>query len=242
MAFVSLYRMGDVLALNLSKPMILGLGYTLTEIGCADGVGRAGGQHARRRAGRLAWRRGGGWPGRWRSARCSPRSAISASSGSRTSRVDQTLLYLATAADQFGNGMAGAVFVVYLSMLVNPRFPGAQYAFLSGFAFLLPRLLSRGGRYDGQQLDAAGYRASTCSSCRPGALSLAAIAVPAARRAQPQPRPDDRSMIDEAFAPAAAAVASGRIPGATLGVVDGGRAALGHASPAWPRWCPSPSR
>ena len=28
MAFVSIYRMGDVLALNLSKPMILGLGYS----------------------------------------------------------------------------------------------------------------------------------------------------------------------------------------------------------------------
>jgi len=27
-------------------------------------------------------------------------------------------------------------------MLVNPRYPGAQYAFLSGFAFLLPRLVA----------------------------------------------------------------------------------------------------
>ena len=33
------------------------------------------------------------------------------------------------------NGMACAVFVIYLSMLVNPRWPGAQYALLSGFAF-----------------------------------------------------------------------------------------------------------
>ena len=29
-----------------------------------------------------------------------------------------------------------------LSMLVNPRYPGAQYAFLYGFAFLLPRWLA----------------------------------------------------------------------------------------------------
>ena len=36
MAFVSVYRMGDVLALNLSKPMIRELGYSLTEIGLAD--------------------------------------------------------------------------------------------------------------------------------------------------------------------------------------------------------------
>jgi PAT family beta-lactamase induction signal transducer AmpG len=36
MAFVSVYRMGDVLALNLSKPMIKELGYSLTQIGRAD--------------------------------------------------------------------------------------------------------------------------------------------------------------------------------------------------------------
>jgi len=36
MAFVSVYRMGDVLALNLSKPMIRNLGYSLTQIGLAD--------------------------------------------------------------------------------------------------------------------------------------------------------------------------------------------------------------
>lgn len=62
MAFVSIYRMGDVLALNLSKPMIKGLGYSLTEMGRADsyvallssitGVGMAGGwQRAGRRPG-----------------------------------------------------------------------------------------------------------------------------------------------------------------------------------------------
>ena len=46
------------------------------------------------------------------------------------------------AIDQFGHGFEGAVFVVYLSLLVNPRFPGTQYALLSGLAFLLPRLLA----------------------------------------------------------------------------------------------------
>ena len=40
------------------------------------------------------------------------------------------------------HGLEAAVFVVYLSMLVSPRYAGAQYAFLSGFAFLLPRLVS----------------------------------------------------------------------------------------------------
>jgi PAT family beta-lactamase induction signal transducer AmpG len=79
------------------------------------------------------------------------------------------VLYAATFADQFGNGFAGAVFVVYLSMLVNPRFPGAQYAFLSGFAFLLPRLLAGASGAIQTRIGYDGFFLLT------GALSLAAI-------------------------------------------------------------------
>jgi PAT family beta-lactamase induction signal transducer AmpG len=122
MAFVSIYRMGDVLALNLSKPMIKELGYSLSEIGRADsyvaliasivGVGL------------------GGWmAARWPLARALAVGAVFAAIGNfgfvwlAYQPVDEALLYVATGADQFGNGMAGTVFVVYLSMLVNPRFP-----------------------------------------------------------------------------------------------------------------------
>jgi PAT family beta-lactamase induction signal transducer AmpG len=95
---------------------------------------------------------------------------------------DETMLYIATGADQFGNGMAGAIFVVYLSMLVNPRFPGAQYAFLSGFAFLLPRLLSGAG---GAMAQTIGYEGFFLLS---GIVSLAAIPfLPALARIRPRP-------------------------------------------------------
>jgi PAT family beta-lactamase induction signal transducer AmpG len=52
------------------------------------------------------------------------------------------VIYVTAFADNLGNGMAAAVLVVYLSVLVNPKYPAAQYAFLAGFAFLLPRLLA----------------------------------------------------------------------------------------------------
>jgi PAT family beta-lactamase induction signal transducer AmpG len=168
LAFVSIYRMGDVLALNLSKPMIKDLGYSLTQIGRADslvaliasmvGVGLGGWLVTR-------------WPQAWTLAI----GAIFAAVGNfgfvwlAHQPVSEPLLYLATAADQFGNGMAGAVFVVYLSMLVNPRFPGAQYAFLSGFAFLLPRLLAGAG---GTIIERIGYDAFFLLS---GVASLAAL-------------------------------------------------------------------
>jgi len=190
MAFVSVYRMGDVLALNLSKPMIRGLGYSLTEIGRADsyvaliasitGVGLGGLMAAR-------WRQG------WALAI----GAIFAALGNfgfvwlAHQPVEGIALYVATAADQFGNGMAGAVFVVYLSMLVNPRYPGAQYAFLSGFAFLLPRLLSGAGGAIVETFDRAGYRGFDLFFILSGVLSLAALLfLPVVARARPRPADD----------------------------------------------------
>ena len=145
MAFVSIYRMGDVLALNLSKPMIKDLGYSLDrDRPCRRPTSRWS-PASSASASAAGWRRAGGW------ASALAIGAVFAAIGNfgfvwlAHQPVDEWTLYLATAADQFGNGMAGTIFVVYLSMLVNPRYPGAQYAFLSGFAFLLPRLLSGAG-------------------------------------------------------------------------------------------------
>ncbi|WP_249403649.1 permease [Sphingomonas sp. CFBP 13720] len=169
LAFVSLYRMGDVLALNLSKPMIRGLGYSLTQIGLADSYIALG-------AGIVGVTTGGWMVTRWPQAWTLVVGAVFAAFGNfgfvwlAHQPATELWLYLATGADQFGNGMAGAVFVVYLSMLVNPRFPGAQYAFLSGFAFLLPRLLAGAG---GGMVLAIGYDGFFLLS---GVVSLAALA------------------------------------------------------------------
>jgi PAT family beta-lactamase induction signal transducer AmpG len=180
MAFVSVYRMGDVLALNLSKPMIRDLGYSLTQIGRADGV-----------VALLASLAGvglGGWlVTRWHIGWTLALSALAAGVGNlgfvwlAHQPLSEWTLYLASGLDQFGNGMTGAVFVVYLSLLVNPRFPGAQFAFLTGFAFLLPRLLAGTG---GQIAEAIGYDRFFLLS---GVLSLAAILfLPSLARIRPR--------------------------------------------------------
>ena len=89
------------------------------------------------------------------------------------------VLYVTTFADHFGNGLAAAVFVVYLSLLANPRYPACQYAFLSGFAFLLPRLLA--GASAAIQRD-IGYDGFFVLS---GVLSLAALPLLPLLRSRP---------------------------------------------------------
>lgn len=174
MAFVSIYRMGDVLALTLSKPMIKALGYSLTQIGRAD-------SYVALIASIVGVGLGGLMAARWPLRRALAVGALFAAVGNfgfvwlSYQPVAEFYLYIATAADQFGNGMAGAIFVVYLSMLVNPTFAGAQYAFLSAFAFLLARLLAGAGGGMVESLNQAGYRGFDLFFILSGVLSLAAL-------------------------------------------------------------------
>jgi PAT family beta-lactamase induction signal transducer AmpG len=187
MAFVSVYRMGDVLALNLSKPMIKELGYSLSEIGRAD-------SYVALIASIVGVGLGGLMAARWPQGRALAVGAIFAAFGNFAfvwlahQPVSEATLYFATAADQFGNGMAGTIFVVYLSLLASPRYPGAQYAFLSGFAFLLPRLLSGSGGAVVETFNQAGYNGFDLFFIFSGVVSLAAILLlPVIRNARPRP-------------------------------------------------------
>lgn len=141
LAFVSLYRVGDVLALTLSHPLWDARGYSLDQFGVADGF-------VALPASMIGVAIGGWMAAKWPLGRTLAIGAVLAACGNLIyawlwwSAPNGWRLYTSVALDQFGNGFAGTVFVVYLSMLVNPRFPAAQYAFLSGFAFLLARLLA----------------------------------------------------------------------------------------------------
>lgn len=184
LAFVSLYRMGDVMALTLSQTLWSDLGYSLEQIGWANGV-----------VSLLASICGvalGGWlVVRNPLPLTLAIGAVTAAIGNFVyvwlahADVSAGALYTAVAADQFGNGFAGTIFVVYLSMLVSPRYPAAQYAFVSGFAFLLPRLLAG---TSGAMQTRIGYDGFFLLS---GGLSLAAILLlPFIMRARPRPDTD----------------------------------------------------
>lgn len=168
LGFVSAYRVGDVLALTLNHPMWNERGYSLEAIAVADGV-----------VSLLASIFGvalGGWAAaKWPIGRALFAGAVAAAVSNWvyvwlwSAPLADPSLYTAVAVDQFGNGMAGAVFVVYLSMLVNPRYPAAQYAFLSGFAFLFARLLAGASGTMQKSIGYDGFFLLT------GALSLAAV-------------------------------------------------------------------
>ena len=178
--FVSVYRMGDVMALTLSHPLFAARGYSLVQISVADGVVALS-------AGMLGIGLGG-----WLAARAPMGWALTI--GAVMSALSNWVfawlalqspaawkLYAAMAGDAFGHGFEGAVFVVYLSLLVNPRYPGAQYALLSGLAFLLPRLLAG---LSGVFQKAIGYDGFFLMA---GTMSLAAIVfVPILVRARPR--------------------------------------------------------
>jgi len=185
LAFVSLYRVGDVLALTLSHPMWDARGYSLDAIGIADGA-------VALPASMLGVALGGWMAAKWRLGPALATGAVIAAFGNWIyvwlwwTPPEGWVLYVSVALDQFGNGLAGTVFVVYLSMLVNPRYPAAQYAFLSGFAFLLARLLAGAS---GTMQKSIGYDGFFVLA---GAVTLAAvILIPFVSRVAARP-PDER--------------------------------------------------
>lgn len=205
LAFVAIYRMGDVMALTLSHPLFNALGYGLVQISMADGAVALLSSMAGVALG--AWM-AARWPLGWSLAIGAAMSAVSNwvfawlahqqpggpllftvgyGEWSLPVTAGDLDLYIAMAVDQFGHGFAGAIFVVYLSMLVNPKYPGPQYAFLSGFAFLLPRLLAGASGAIQQQIGYAGFFWMS------GAMSLASVVLlPIVVRAKA--RPDDASV------------------------------------------------
>lgn len=181
LAFVSIYRMGDVMTLTLSHPLWNARGYTLNQIAFADGPVAL--------LSSVAGVAIGGWiAARWRLSLALVVGGLGSAIGNWVFvwlwKVPPSnfVIYLAAGIDQFAHGLEGAVFVVYLSMLVNPRYPIAQYAFLSGFAFLLPRLVAGAS---GAMQTQIGYDGFFWLS---GGLSAAAILLlPFMANAKPRP-------------------------------------------------------
>ena len=134
LGFVSAYRVGDVLALTLNHPMWNERGYSLEAIAVADGV-----------VSLLASIFGvalGGWAAaKWPIGRALFAGAVAAAISNWVYvwlwgvPVADPSLYIAVAVDQFGNGMAGAIFVVLSLDAREPAIPSRAICFSVGFRF-----------------------------------------------------------------------------------------------------------
>ena len=183
LGFVSIYRMGDVMTLTLSHPLWNARGYSLNQIAFADGPIS------------LLWNIGGVAAGGWMATRWRmPLALVVGAFGSAIGNAifawlwwmppSGAVIYLSAGVDQFAHSMQGTVFVVYLSMLVNRKYPVAQYAFLSGFAFLIPRLVAGASGAMQKQIGYDGFFLMA------GAMSAAAILL-LPLMANAKPRSDD---------------------------------------------------
>lgn len=196
--FVSVYRTGDVMANTLSHPLFNALGYGLVQISAADfWVALVSGMVGVTLGGLLAAKAPMGWAlvigavmsaisnwiFAWLAYQGPGGPVLFSLFGLHVTSGDLDL-YLSMALDQFGHGFEGAVFVVYLSLLVNPRYAAAQYALFSGLAFLIPRLLAG---LSGVFQKAIGYDGFFIMA---GTMSVAVLVfLPFIVRAKP--RPDD---------------------------------------------------
>lgn len=67
---------------------------------------------------------------------------------------DYVVMYMAVVLDNLASGLAGAVFVAFLSSLTNIKFTAVQYALLSSLMTLTPKIL---GGYSGAMMESMGY-------------------------------------------------------------------------------------
>jgi len=82
------------------------------------------------------------------------------------------LLIVAVSTDNFAEGIAGTVFIAYLSGLTNRAYSATQYALLSSVTLLVPKLLAG---FSGVAVDAVGYAAFFCGCAASGSIALVLV-------------------------------------------------------------------
>jgi len=167
LAFIGVYRLSDITMGVMANPFYIDLGFTKAEIasitkivGFAMSVGGAG------LGGLLVARYGVHRPLVLGALLVSATNLLFA--GMAAHGADLRLLALTISADNLAGGLAGAVFIAYLSSLTATAYTATQYALFSSLMTLPGKLL---GGFSGVVVDGLGYVAFF--------LGAAAVGVPA---------------------------------------------------------------
>lgn len=152
LALISLYRISDIVAGNISNIFYQDLGFSKTDI--ANAVKFVG----------LIMTILGGFLGGLLSLRLNIMlaMAIGAIAACVTNLLfillshepSLVMMYVAVIFDNLAAGLASAIFVAFLSALTSIRFTAVQYALLSSLMTLIPKVI---GGYAGSIVDANGY-------------------------------------------------------------------------------------
>ena len=170
-ALVSSYRFANIVMGVMANPFYHDIGFTKDQVAAVSKfygllMALAGGFV------------GGALTLRWGIGRMMWVAALAASSsillyaGLAARGPDLVLLIVAVSTDNFAEGIAGTVFIAFLSGLTNRAYSATQYALLSSLTLLVPKIVAG---FSGVAVDTIGYAAFFCGCAASGTLALAAL-------------------------------------------------------------------
>ena len=168
LALVSSYRFANIVMGVMANPFYHDIGFTKEQVAAVSKIygvlmALAGGFI------------GGAMTLRWGIPRMMWGAALAASSSIllyaavAESGPDLTLLILAVSTDNFAEGIAGTVFIAFLSGLTNRAYSATQYALLSSVTLLIPKFVAG---FSGIAVDTFGYAAFFCGCAASGTIAL----------------------------------------------------------------------
>jgi len=180
LAFISTFRISDIVLAAMASPFYHDMGFTKGEVGIISGIVGVAMFLIGATVGGLLAARFGLRPVLIAGAALSPASMLLYAWLS-TRGHDLALLVAAVSADNLIGGAASSAFIAYLSSLTSIRFTATQYALFSSVMLMLPKSIAL---FSGAAVDHFGYPAYFVGA---GLLGLPALALAsrAARLAAP---------------------------------------------------------
>jgi PAT family beta-lactamase induction signal transducer AmpG len=169
LAFVSTFRISDIVLAAMASPFYHDMGFSKAEVAAVSGVNGVamfliGATVGGALASRLGLR-----PVLIAGAALSPASMLLFAWLS-TRGHDLAVLVAAVSADNFIGGAASSAFIAYLSSLTSVRFTATQYALFSSLMLMLPKSIAL---FSGLAVDRFGYLAYFVGAALLGTPALA---------------------------------------------------------------------
>ena len=187
LAFVALFRVSDVLMGAMANPFYLDTGFTKTEIGTVVKFGGTAATIAGALLGGVLIARFGLFPPLVAAALLLPLTNLLFAALSFVG-AELWMLGVTICADNLSAGLAGTVFIAYLSGLTSLAYTATQYALFSSLMTLPGKFLAG---FSGVVVDAHGYAALFVGTAVAGVPAVLLAVYLGRRAARESPAPDE---------------------------------------------------